>query len=454
MSQSPLHPFHEEAVQLQRHCKLGLHTGTARVGRISHNDNVLLNWFRQLRGNAGLPEEESAERTFGAGFVVPASGNALLFLNSSTAETLPRDFGADLTMQGDSPDGPFTLHCPQFYVHARSDRRQQRGWAVATPVNETLVISYGQPRPIARVEAVINNFDFESGNGPIELAAGHSKVLRVEAAGRTVEFAWRQGHDHLKTLVEAGVYLSPALTTFSFPAWEDASDDELFDFALSVAWLCAVVVRQHTGVPVLAFLDEHDRVVKRLIGNPVESNYRGDSILPHMQVEHGMPKLFRDCFEEHVRLRRSPLWSRLCVLIACIEDPPYVEQKHATLMAAIELLIRNSLVEGKHLTAEAAERKTLNELIGAARIALRWDVPKHYTAGDRHRDLRNAVAHGGDLPYDPTTVRRDFDKWYLFLLRRFLMRLGFNGPVACPQRGFAAMSRVDEFGEEHNAFGA
>jgi hypothetical protein len=32
------------------------------------------------------------------------------------------------------------------------------------------------------------------------------------------------------------------------------------------------------------------------------------------------------------------------------------------------------------------------------------------------------------------------------------MRLGFDGPVESPQRGFSSSSHVGEFSEEHNPF--
>ena len=66
--------------------------------------------------------------------------------------------------------------------------------------------------------------------------------------------------------------------------------------------------------------------------------------------------------------------------------------------------------------------------------------------------MRNAVDHGNQLPHDPKQIRHDFDKERLFLLRRILIRLGFDGKVASPQQGFASSSPIDEFSEEHNSF--
>src|SRR5262249_19369542 len=128
--------------------------------------------------------------------------------------------------------------------------------------------------------------------------------------------------------------------------------------------------------------------------------------------------------DEHCRMQQTELWRRMPSLYAAIEDPPYLEQKYATLMMAVELLIRSSVIEGGHLSLAEAETKTLPPLIGLARDTLRWDVPEHSTEGNRYRRTRNAVAHGGSLPADIDQVRDDFDKWKLFLLRRLFIRLG------------------------------
>jgi hypothetical protein len=170
-----------------------------------------------------------------------------------------------------------------------------------------------------------------------------------------------------------------------------------------------------------------------------------------MQLDRGLPQLFRECFDEFARLRDSELWQTMPSFCAGVQDPPYLEQKMASVMAAVERLIRNSLIDAGE--ANVDEFKPLPELIGAARAALRWDVPKHYTARERYRLNRDAVAHGDDLPHEATEVRQDFDRWRLFLLRRYLIRLGFTGTVASPSRGWASISRVDDFTEDYNSFG-
>jgi hypothetical protein len=239
---------------------------------------------------------------------------------------------------------------------------------------------------------------------------------------------------------------------FSFDACEGSSEDDLTMFAHSIASLCSVVARQHTGIPVLSFLDQEGRVVKRVLGNATESQYRRNYILRCLHAEEGLPRLFLQCFDEHVKMQQSALWRRLPWLCAGIEDPPYLEQKCATLMSALELLIRSSLIEDGHFSTEQAQKIMFPSLISAARKKLLWDIPPHYTAGDRYRLLRNAVSHGGHLPGEVKQVRHDFDKWALFLLRRFLLRLGFDGEVASPYQGFSSRSAVGDFSKEHNSF--
>jgi len=455
MNRPPLYPVHDETDRLQRYAKLGLHVGNATVGNCGSPEDPLSQLFAEFCQATAQPDSDSLKRNFQAAFLVPASGSPLICLHNSSADTLALDFGNDLIINGDnSPDGAFTLHCPQFHVGSSSSGTEDRGWAIAIPLNKTLSISYCDPRPIAKVEAIINNFAFEYGNFPCNHRTSRGKVLRVEASGRVVDFAWRENYDQLRRLVEAKILPSTALTSLSFSVWEGATEDDLVAFAEDISSLCGIIVQQHTGIPVLSLLASDGKVVKRLVSDAVESKFRDGSILPCLHHKDGLPKLFRQCFQEHARMRQGALWSRMPFLCAAIEDPPYLEQKHATLMAAVELLIRNCLIEGSYMTQEEAEEKTLPTLIGLARNALRWDVPKHYTKGERHRELRNAVAHGTALPYAPLSVRHDFDKWRLFLLRRLLIRMGFDGKVASPQKGYASVSEVDEFSEEHNTFGS
>ncbi|HTU21404.1 MAG TPA: hypothetical protein VMG10_25425 [Gemmataceae bacterium] len=396
MDQQAIFPFSAEADTLQRYCKLPLHSGVGKVTSHGSLNHPLTEVFRRAREAMGKTLPDLAEQPFTASFLVPANDNCLLFLRWSCACPVSRNFGQGLAITGDCPDGAFHLECPQYYVRVTSGAWEEPGWAVAAPINQLATVTYGAPRPVAKVTATINNFDFDYGN-LAETGSKQSKVLRVEASGRTVDFAWRNERVQLRRLVDARIISSTALVTFTFAAWLGASDCELTTFAYNVASLCSYVVRQHTGIPVLSFFDSDGRVVRRTLVQAIQSKIRPSCALPCLHSEDGLPKLFRQCFDEHVKMQQSNLWKRLPWLCAGMEDPPYLEQKCATLMSALELLIRSSLIEGRHYSAEELQKKKLTfpELIGAARKTLGWDIPPHYTAGERYRLLRNAVSHGG-----------------------------------------------------------
>ena len=62
-------------------------------------------------------------------------------------------------------------------------------------------------------------------------------------------------------------------------------------------------------------------------------------------------------------------------------------------------------------------------------------------------------SHGSERPdNDSAAFRRLFDKWRLFLFRRVLIRLGYDGQIESPHKGWRARSDVADFSEEHNSF--
>src|SRR5262249_45800647 len=237
--------------------KLPLHSGPGRVA--SHGDGVshpLVEAFQRTRKLSGQNDEpEAPEQGFSASFLVPADGNCLFFLRWPSASRLVRHMGRGLTISGESPFGPFELICPEYYVRANSDGRESPGWSIAAPRNCQACVTYGEPRPIAKVEAVINNFDFEYGDVVKDSrGAGPGETLRVEAAGRPVDFSWLKDRVQLRRLLDARVLSSTSLSTFSFAAWEGASEEELAAFAQDISSLCCYVAGQHTGIPVLSCL--------------------------------------------------------------------------------------------------------------------------------------------------------------------------------------------------------
>jgi hypothetical protein len=405
--------------------------------------------FQELTGNN---REELLEAECNVCFVVPATGDSLFFIQLPDGFRLSSNFGNDLVVVGDSEYGPFRLECPEYYVQSVSDSKDSPGWAIARPVNRAVRICYGESREITTVTATINNFDFEYGNHSDAAHVGSSS-LRVQAEGRAVEFKWRSDRRRLQTLVESNLISMAAFVDFEFSAWNGASDTELTEFADDISSLCTLVAGQQTGIPVLSLYDSNGKVVRRTIRCPIESQFRRGSAFRPLHAPNAFPKLIEECLGEHRRMQRSELWRRLPSLYAVIGEPPYLEQKFATLMMAVELLIRSSLIEANELSLSAAEEATLPKLVSMARAKLRWNMPKHYTEHDRYRKSRNAVDHGAVLPYDVRLTLADFQKWKLFLLRRIFIRLGFDGSVASPQNGWAGSSAVDEFSADHNSFG-
>ena len=418
MTKPVLYPFHDAAATLMRFSKIPLHQGKASV-RL----------------------EESADLR--ADVLVPAEGDCLIFLHGARKKLPRRGVGSGLTISGDSADGPFELTCPLFHIKASSPLREKLEWAILSPANQPMTIDYKAQRPAAKVSAIINNFDFE-GVG-----------LSVDASGRTVQFARCNQYERLRELANTDILRTPALTSFSFDVWAGASEQELMTFAQDVASLCAYAVGQHTGVTVLSLFDQDGQVIRRIIGNPVESRFKRGGILNNSRVPDGITKLFSQCFEEHVKMRRSSLpWIKLPSYCATIEDLPYLEERFAVLMIAIEFFIKNSLIESRNaMASRQIEKMDFNALIAAARSILGWRVPKHYTKKDLPRLLRNAIMHGGELPTkDSAEFRHVFDKWLLFLYRRVLMRLGYDGIVVSPQGGWVSTSPVSDFSEAHNSF--
>ena len=453
MEKHPLHPLEREASWFEAYCKLPVHTGVATIGSEQEAHDPFTDAFREMHRRFHPEAKKLADVEFRAAFVVPAGGGCRIFLRNSVGFRLNRVFGDDLRVCGECPDGPFEFECPHFYVDVTSSSSDDPSWAILSPVNCFAHVSYGPSRRIAKVLTTINNFDFEHGNVPATHGAQQSRhTLRVEASGRTVDFTWREGHEQLRHLLDIEMLRSGALVSFSFAAWEGATESDLADFANNVASLCSIVAWQHTGVPVLSFVDQEGRVIKRRLGNAIESDFSNNNVLRFLHFDEGLPKLFRQCFDEHVKLQKSDLWRTIPALCAGINDPPFLEQKITTLMGGVEQVIRNSLIEATHWSREEAARKTFSDLIRPARRVLKWDILPHYTAKNRHLLLRNTVAHGGALPGESGAVRAEFDKWQLFLVRRLLIRLGFDGKVLSPQRGWASESSVNDFSEEHNSF--
>jgi hypothetical protein len=419
-----LYPLHDQRHHLENNHIVDVHHGRASVGGGGDIDATIL---------------------------VTATGRCIMTASGSPDSVPSLGLNDDFRMKGQSEtDGAFDLICPQFSGSEMSPRNERSAWAIGAPVNEAMTITYDRLQDYFSVRAHIQNFDFDCGN----VKAGDSPhgLLRVEAEGREVDFTHRPTYAQLKQLAKAGFLHTASLNVMTFKVWQGATEEEVVEFAHQVARLCALISEQHSGLPVVDLLDEGGRVVKRFIGQTVESRLRPSEMFG-TQVTQAIPQVFTECFTESVKMQKSPLpWSELPSRIASIDDPPYLEQKFASLMMSLEFFMKNCLLE-MQTPPQGIDEMAIPTLVGACRRPLGWNIPSHYTAADLYRLLRNAVAHGGKLPIaDSREFRANYDKWRLFLVRRVLIRLGYTGKVYSPHYGGASSSPVNDFSKEHNTY--
>ncbi len=375
--------------------------------------------------------------------LLPPEGVCLLLLWRDDGTFLSRNVAGPLRLAGTGTDGAWVLEADQLYARVVSEPFARPSWALAVPMNGPLRISYGEPDRVARVAALINNLDL----------SGRQKPLTVQAGTVAVRFRRASTAPLLRDLHAARVLRTASLATFEFAAWPGAAEEELVAFCENVSTLCTYATGTHNGVPLVTLSTAAGRVVRQIVRSPIEGPRATSDVLSDGWPLGDFETLFRQGFEEHVRMRRPPLpWRKLASYCGAIEDGAFLEQKFSNLMMAVEFFIRTSLIEADPVRAPRFSQMTLTDLLGAARTRLGWVIPGHYGRNDL-RLLRNAVAHGGDLPTrDSAEFRSMFDKWRLFLFRRVLIRLGYTGRVLSLHHGWESASAVDDFSEEHNSF--
>jgi hypothetical protein len=400
------------------------------------------------RGRATLQVDGSTVRGV-AEFILPAEGHAVVAFRSESSK-LGCDFANDLVIEGTDPLGSFRIHVPQCHVQGDAGAFT-RGWSLAAPINQPVRVEYGPERPVHICKVLLNNFDYACGDAVVtdRGATRQGTRLQFEAGGRLAEFRWRPDHDELLALMHADILPSGSLTEVSFEPRDSETDDDLMQFAQDIAAICTFAVGASVGVAMLEMLDADGAAVRRVVTNPVGSRYCPREVVSDIHL----PALFRETFHAYVSMRQSDLpWRKLPSYCGSLEDCPYLEQKFAAVVMALEFFMRNCLIEAGRPAKEVASL-TFHELIGAAKNRLSWEVPKHYAAGDTTRLLRNAVMHGGELPTkDSAEFRLQFDKWRLFLFRRVLIRLGYSGEVVSPYQGIESSSHVADFSADHNSF--
>jgi len=385
-----------------------------------------------------------------AEFLLPPGGQCVIAFQAPDDLT-SQDFGADLVIKGTAENGTFHLECKHIYVRKASRFEDGSTWSLISPVNGPVRVTYGTRATTRGVLALLNNFDFSCGD-VVSDGGDWTRIntsLRVDGDGRDVTFRQRAERPQLLALVSAGLLHSTSLVEIAFAAHDGESDDVLLAFAADVAALCTFAAGTGVSVAMLDLMDEEGDLAGRIIPQPVTARYRDRQIVPDFLL----PQLFPNAFAEYKRMKqaRAP-WGKLASYCASLEDPPYLEQKTSSLITAVEFFVRNCLIE-RGRPEEEVTRLEFPKLIGAARKHLGWDIPKHFTAKETVRLVRNAVVHGSPLPTaDSAELRLLFDKWRLFLFRRVLIRLGYAGKIASPHKGWASTSDVGDFSEEQNDF--
>lgn len=397
-------------------------------------------------GTASLVADGDAV-TGPAEFLLPAEGAPIVAFRSSQPVT--NNFGKDLRLVGLHDGRPFTLVSPVCYTRKPASGRSE-GWSLVSPINEPVKIDYSGAGPAKTARVLLNNFDYDCGD-PSFSETGVTRIgtpMVIRLTDRQATFNRRADYSSVYSLVRSGLLRSASLTECSFDVLDD-SDDDLLALANDVASLLTVAHGASVGVAMVEILDEDNRPARRIVTQPVRSRYRDDAIVDDFNV----PRLFEESFEPHVRMRRSRFpWQKLASYCGSLDDMPYIEQKFAALIMAIEFFMRVSLVESG-ADEERVTKLDLNKLIGETRKRLGWDIPKHYTVRDTLRLLRNAVMHGSEAPVrDSAEFRLLFNKWRLFLFRRILIRLGYQGDVVSPHKGWSGSSVVSDFSAAHNSF--
>ena len=438
----------EEARGLEAGTRQEVSAGDCRGQARCHEIREFERWARLAvhAGRATLTVD--GETVSGvAELLLPAEGAPVVAMR--TGHQLTGSFASDLRIVGDVDGSPFQAHSPVCFTR-KAMTGANEGWSLVSPINAPVRIDYGEHRPAKQARVVLNNFDYVLGDA-VTSETGFTREgtpFRVQLVDRSAEFQRRTDYEEVHPLLQAGVLRSASLSECSFEVLND-TDDDLLGLALDVAALCTFARGASVGVAMLECIDSDGRVARRIVPQPVSSRYRDVTVVDDVDL----PRLFADSFATHIATRRAALpWRKLPSYCGSLEDMPYLEQKFASLMAAVEFFIRTSLIEGG-LAEEPATRLDFAGLVGAARKRLGWEVPKHYNSGELTRLLRNAVVHGSETPTkDDAEFRRVFDKWRLFLFRRVLIRLGYQGNVVSPFKGVLGSSAVSDFSEAHNSF--
>jgi hypothetical protein len=92
----------------------------------------------------------------------------------------------------------------------------------------------------------------------------------------------------------------------------------------------------------LDLLDRDGTIARRVIPQPVTSRFRRNDVVDDWHLT----EFFRVTYDEYVAMKKAhPAWQRLASHCGSLEDAPYLEEKFASLIMALEFFMRNCLIE-------------------------------------------------------------------------------------------------------------
>ena len=134
-------------------------------------------------------------------------------------------------------------------------------------------------------------------------------------------------------LVQAGILRSASLVELAFEAEPSESDDALMAFSIDAAALFTFAAGVTIKVAMLNLLDAGGGLVRRVVPQPVTSRFRDNGIV----ADFHLPRLFFETFDEYIRMKQAHApWLKLASHCGSLEDPPFLEQKFASLIMALE----------------------------------------------------------------------------------------------------------------------
>jgi hypothetical protein len=425
------------------------HDGQVTSGRF---DGRLMGEFVQNVNGSDRHPLEDAHRTYRGIVFATITGKCLIAVQGPRNH-FSTNFGSDLRVEGVYQGRVFTFVAPHFYCRREPGFSDSEEWVLFEPVNSPAVLTYQTAGKVTHARCLQLNFTIERD------ASQPTPPLLVQACGREISFAPAPMSPDVLRLLRVGGIASAPTTVIRFPVNETDAAADVAGLAWNATKFCGLVAQQFTPPIRLEWVDANEEPARIEFYSTVRStfNKRGGYLLVGLDFpKGGLADFFSECFDEFIRLQQDAKWRRLFNFAWAYEDTVFLECRIGTVMIAVELLLRLSLEEaGETMRGRLLDDKDppgIGDLISAARGRLRWDIQKHYTKLERYRKIRNAIAHGRDLPCTTREALDFLQKWGLFLYRRLFMRLGYTREIWSASKGFSTTSGVADFREEVNDF--